>query len=103
MLGEDKELAEGEDNPMAEDELPTIVKRAVVPRLWGQQKKKTTLKEEGHISEEGEMVEEEELPTSATSVTSGGTGLLSVLKGNKLVKEERMSHSQRKQRHHPRK
>lgn len=103
MLEEDEELAEGKDNPMAKDELPKIVKRAVVPRLQGQPKKETKLEEEGHISEEGETARAEELPISATSVTSGGTSLLSVLKGNKLVKEEHMLHSQRKQRHHPRK
>jgi len=48
------------------------------------------------MREEAEMVEAKELPTSATSATSGGTGLLSVLKGNRLVREENMSPSQRK-------
>lgn len=36
------------------------------------------------------MVEVEELPTSATSATSGGTDPLNVLKENRLVKEEHM-------------
>ena len=49
------------------------------------------------------MAEVKELPTSAISATSGGTCLLSVLKGNRLVREEHMSPSQRKQRHHPKK
>jgi len=53
-------------------------------------------------NEEGKMVEVEELPTSATSATSGGTDPLSVLKENRLAQKERMLHSQRKQRHHPR-
>lgn len=45
------------------------------------------------------MIEVEELPTSVTSATSWGTGPLSVLKGNMLVKEEHMLLRQRKQRH----
>ena len=49
------------------------------------------------------MVGVKELPISATGATSGGTDLLSVLKRNKLVNEEHMLHSQRKQRHHPKK
>lgn len=49
------------------------------------------------------MAEVEELLTSARSATSGGIGLLSVLKGNRLVREEHMLPSQRKQRHHPKK
>ena len=96
MLGEDGEPTEEEDNPMAEDELPIIVKKATVPRLQGQQKKETTVEEEGHIREEEEMAEVEGMPISATGATSGGTGLLSVLKRNKLVKEECMLHNQRK-------
>jgi len=36
MPGEDEELVEGKDNPMAEEELPTMVKRVEVPRLQGQ-------------------------------------------------------------------
>lgn len=96
MLEEDVEPVEEEDNPMAEDELPIIVKRVVVPKLQGQQKRETTPEEEGHISEEGEMAGIEELLISATGATSGGTGLLSVLKWKKLGIEEHMLQSQRK-------
>lgn len=101
MPGEDEELTEGKDNPLAEEELPTIEKRVAVQRPQGQQKKKVALEEEGHIREEGEMAEAKELPTNPTSATSGVTDPLSVLKENRLAKEERMLHSQRKQRHHP--
>lgn len=59
----------------------------------GTEKKETELEEEVHIREEEEMVEEEGLPISATGATSGGTSLLSVLKWNKLVKEEHMLHN----------
>jgi len=55
MLGEDGEPAEEEDNPMAEDELPIIVKRTAIPKFQGHQKKETTLEVEGHIREEEEM------------------------------------------------
>lgn len=81
---------------MVEEELPKIVKRVAVPRPQGQQKKKAALEEEGHIREEEEMAEAEELPTTATSATSGGTDPLSVLKENKLVQEGHMLHSLRK-------
>jgi len=63
---------------MVEDELPTIVKKVVVPKLLGQQKKEITLEVEGHISEEEEMAEAKELTISATGATSGGTGLSNV-------------------------
>eukprot|EP00253_Pinus_taeda_P003741 PITA_03741 len=66
MLEEDGEPVEEEENPMAKDELPIIVKRAAFPRLQEQQKKETTLGEEGHIREEEEMAEAEGLPISAT-------------------------------------
>ena len=49
------------------------------------------------------MARAEELPISAIGATSGGAILLSVLKRNKLVIEERMLHIQRKKMHHPRK
>lgn len=103
MLGEDGEPAEEENSLMVEGELRAIVKKAVVPKLLGQQKKVTTLEVASHISEEEEMAEAEELTISATGATSGGTDLLSVLRRNKLDKEVPMSHSQRKQRHLPRK
>ena len=103
MLGEDGELVEEEDNPMAEDELPTIVKKAAVPKLLGQQKKVTTREVVGLINEEEEMVEAEELIINVTGATSGGTNILSVLRRNKLDRGVRMLHSQRKQRHLPKK
>jgi hypothetical protein len=62
MPGEDEELAEEKDSPMAEGELPVTVKKAAVPKLQGQQKKEIALEEVGHISEEEEMAEAEELP-----------------------------------------
>ena len=96
MPGEDKELAGEKGNPMAEDELPTIVKKATVPKLLGQQKNGIALDVAGHISEEEGMAEVEELTISATGATSGGTDLLNVLKQNKLIKEERLLHNQRK-------
>ena len=99
MPGEDEELAEEKDNPLAEEELPTILKRATVQRPQGQHKRKVALEAEGHTKEEGEMVEEEELSTSVTSATSGGTGPLSALKENRLVKEEHMLLRQRNRRH----
>ena len=83
MPGEAKALAEGKDNPLAEEELPTIVKRAAVQRPQGQQRKKVALGEEGHTKEEGEMAEAEEMPISVTSVTSGDTGPFNVLKTKK--------------------
>jgi len=46
------------------------------------------------------MEEVKELPTSGTSATSGGTDPFSVLKENKLVKEEHMLLRQKKQRHY---
>ena len=58
------------------------------------------LGEEGHTREEGEMAGEEELPTSVTSATSGGTSPLSVPKENMLVKEEHIFLKQRKLKHH---
>ena len=47
----------------------------------------------GHISEEEGMAKAEELTISAIGATSGGIDLLSVLKWNKLVKEEHMLHN----------
>lgn len=47
------------------------------------------------------MVGAEELPTSVTSATSGGIDPLSVLKENRLVKEEHMLLKQRKWKQHP--
>ena len=103
MLGEDGEPTEEEDSLMAEGELPAIVKKEKIPKLLGQQKKVTTLEVAVHISEEEEVAEVVELTISATGATSGGTDLLSVLKRNKLDREVCMSHSQRKQRHLPKK
>lgn len=103
MLGEDREPAEDEDSPMAEDELPLIAKRAVAPRLQEQQKKEIALEVAGHISEEEGMNEIEELTISATGATNGGTNLLNALKWNKLAREEQLLHNLRKQRHHPKK
>ena len=52
----------------------------------------------GHISEEDGMAKAEELTISVIGATSGGKNLLNVLKRNKLVKEERLLHNQRKKR-----
>ena len=57
----------------------------------------------GHISEEEGMAEVEELTISATGATNGVTDLLNALKRNKLVSDELLLHSLRKQRHHPKK
>ena len=103
MLGEDGELVEDKDSPMAEDEFPVIVKRAVAPMLQEQQKKETTLEVAGHISEEGGMVKVEEQIISAIGATSGGTDRLNALKQNTLAREECLLHSLRKLRHHPKK
>jgi len=99
MPGEDEEKAEGKDNPLVDEGPPIIVKRAEVQKPQAQWKRRATLEEEGHTREEGEMAEVKELPTSATSATSGGTDLFSVLKENRLVKEEHMLLRQKKQRH----
>lgn len=48
MPGGDEELAEGKDNPLAEEELSTTVKRAAVPKPQGQHERKVALGEEGH-------------------------------------------------------
>lgn len=49
------------------------------------------------------MAEAEELVINVTGATSGGTYFLSVLRWIKLDREVRMSHSQNKQRHLPKK
>jgi len=74
----------------------------VVQSLQEQQKRKVTLREEGHTNGEEIVVEAEEMPTSVTSATSGCIDPLSVLKVNKMDKEENMLLKQRKQRHCPR-
>jgi len=103
MMGEDGEVAEEEDSPIAEDELPVIVKRAAAPRLQEQRRKETALEVAGHIGEDEGMAEVGELTIRATCATNGGTDLLNALKRNKLAREERLSHNLRKQRHHPKK
>ena len=82
-------MAEDEDSPTAEGELPLTAKKAAVPELQGQQRTEIALEEVGHISGEEEMVAEGGLMSSATGATSGGTEPLSVQKLNRLVKGER--------------
>ena len=60
------------------------MKRVVVQRLQDRVKGKVTPEEEGHSNEEEVMEEAEEMPISVTSVTSGDTSPLNVLKMNKL-------------------
>lgn len=96
MLEEDVDLVEGEDNPLVEVGLPTTVRKATIRIPQGQRKMKVALGEKGHTSKEGVMAEAEELPTNVTSATSGGVCPLSVLKVNRLDKEENMFLKQRK-------
>lgn len=76
------------------------MKRVVVLRLRYRLKGKVTIEEEGHTNEEEVMAEAEEIPISVTSVTSGDTGPLNVLKMNKLDRGEHMLLSSMKWRHH---
>ena len=71
MPGEDEELVEGKENPLAEVELPTKVKKAVVRRFLEQQRRTIALREEGHTSVGEVVVEEKELPSSVTGAISG--------------------------------
>ena len=95
------DLVERKDNPLAEEGLPIIVNKVAIQRPQQQQKRKVALGGDSHTSDEGVVAEVEELPTIVTSATIGGTGPLSVLKVNRLDKEEHMLLKQRKQRHHP--
>ena len=68
-----------------------------------QQKKVIAREVAGHIGEEEEMAEVGELTISATGATNGVTDLLNAVMQNKLFREERLSHSLRKQRNHSKK
>lgn len=85
---------------MAEVKLPTAMNKAVVQKLQDQLIKKVTLEEEGLTNEEEVMAEAGEMPITITSVTSGDTDVLNVLKVIKQEKEEHMLLNRRKLRHH---
>ena len=90
MPEEDVVLVEVGDRPLVEVGLPTTMKRVVVRRLRDRVKGKVKPEEEGHTSEEKVTAKVEEMHMSVTSVTSGDTGPLNVLKMNKLDRGEHM-------------
>lgn len=90
MLGEDVVLAEEGDSPLVEVKLPVVVKNAAGQILWDRLREKVAPEVEGHTYVEEVMEDIEEMPTSVTSVTSGGTCLLNVLKVSKLHNGENM-------------
>ena len=94
-------MAEDEDSPMAEGELPRTARKAAVPELQGQQRKEKAPEEVVHISEDEEMAAEEGLMSSATGAISGGTDPSNARKLSTLAKGEHLFRSLRKLKHSP--
>ena len=81
MPEEEEDLAEVKERLLEGVEAQIPVKKAAVPNLQEQQKKTITPEEDDHTSGEEEMVGAEDL-SSVIGAISGGTSLMSVLKGN---------------------
>jgi len=94
-------MAEDEDSPTADGELPLTTKKATAPELQGQQRREIAPEEVGHISGEEEMVTEGGLMSSDTGAKSGGTGPSNARKQSTLAREEHLLRSLRKLKHSP--
>lgn len=94
-------MAEDEDSPMVEEELPLTVRKEIASELQEQQRNGITREEDSHISEEEEMVEEGALMSSATGATSGGTDPTNAWKLSMLARGKHLLHSLKKLKHDP--
>jgi len=94
-------MAEDEDSPMAEEELPRIARKAAVPELLEQQRKEKAAEEVGHISKDKEMAAEEGLMSNAIGAISGRIDPLNAQRWNRLARGEHLLRSLRKLKHNP--
>ena len=94
-------MAEDEDSPTAEGELPQTAKKATVPELQGQQRREKAPEEVSHISGDKEMAAEEGLMYSAMGAISGGTDPSNTRKLSMLARVEHLLRSLRKLKHNP--
>ena len=92
-------MAEDEDSPTIEGELPLTVKKAAAPELQEQQRREIAPEEVGHISGEEEMVVEGGIMSSATGYISGGTDPSNARKPSMLARGENLLRSLRKPKH----